>query len=341
MVFSWKPKRLRTWFCGVLALALVGMLSGGCGSSLTVSPTPTLTPIRLPVGYIPNIQFAPLYVAIEKGYYRDEGLEITLDYSMETDNVALVGANTLPFAIVSGEQVLLGRAQGLPVVYVMAWYRDYPVGVAAPSGLGLRTPADLRGRRIGIPGLYGASYIGLRALLSAGGVPEEAVHLESIGFNQVEALISGQVEAAVVYITNEPIQLQARGYAVDVLRVADYMALVSNGLITNERTLRESPDLVRRMIRATLRGLQDVVNDPAAAYAISEKYVENLNQADRAVQMEVLKTSIGLWQQNPWGYSDPQAWENMVRVLREMGLINQPLEVTQAYTNAYLPREQP
>jgi len=210
------------------------------------------------------------------------------------------------------------------------------VGVAALSEQGIRTPADLAGKKIGLPGLYGASYIGLRALLSAAGLEESEVTLDSIGFNQVEALVSGQEQAVVVYAANEPVQLRAQGYAIDELRVSDYMQLASNGLITNETTLTENPDLVQRMVNATLQGIAATIANPSEAYQISLEYVEALATANTTVQQQVLATSITFWQADRLGYSDPVAWENMQQVLLNMDLLSQPMDLRQAFTNEFI-----
>jgi NitT/TauT family transport system substrate-binding protein len=325
---------------GFLFLACFTLLAAcapvaGKTATAADSPQPVRT-IRLPMGYIPNVQFAPFYLAAEKGYFKEEGIAIEFDYTFETDGVALVGAGELPFALVSGEQVPLARAQGLPVVYAMAWWKGYPVAIAALEESGIRTVQDLKGKKIGVPILAGASYVGFRALLNSAGVTEDEVTLDVVGYNQVEVLVSGQVDAAVVYANNEPVQLAARGYKVNVIRVADFVDLASNGLLTNEKTIAEDPELVRGMIRAILRGVQDVIADPDAAYPVCRKYVEGLADDD-PIQKQVLVETIEFWKTDKPGVSDLAAWQNMEATLRSMGLLTGEMDITKAFTNEFLP----
>ncbi len=302
-------------------------------------PITSTTKIRLPMGYIPSVQFAPFYVALDKGYYKDESLDIEFDYSFETDAVTLVGHQDLPFAVVSGEQVLLARAQGLPVVYVMTYYKDYPVVLVSKSDKQISKPNDLIGKRVGVPMLSGASYIGLRAMLSATGIKENQISLETIGYNQVESLALDKQEVVVCYINNEPVQMESQGYKVNSLRVSDYVLLVSTGLITNELTLMKNPDLVRRMVKATLRGIRSTIEDPKEAFEISKKYVDNLanaNPQQEKDQKEILKVTLDLWRSDPMGKTNPKAWENMQDVLLDMGMLMKKLDVGKAYSNEFL-----
>ena len=296
-----------------------------------------LIPMRLTMGFIPNIQFAPIYVALEKGYFTDAGFDVALEYGNEADAVALIGAGEQTFAIASGEQILLARAQGLPVVYVAAWYHEYPVGVVSLKEERIRVPENLTGATVALPGLFGANYIGFIALLNAGGLTEDNVTMLSIGFNQVEAIATRQAQSAVIYLANEPVVLRSQGYEVDVIRVADYMQLVSNGLVTNEKTIAENPEMVTAFIGAMLKGIADTVENPVEAYDISKNYVENLADADTDLQRKILAESIALWQTDPLGYTEPAGWINMQQVLLNMGLLTEPLDLDKAFTNALLP----
>ncbi len=320
----------------VTLLVFLSLTLSACQAPQVHEPVgPTST--RLTLGYIPNIQFAPIYVAIEKGYFLEAGFDVHLEYGNEADAIALIGAGEQTFSIASGEQVLLARAQGLPVTYVAAWYADYPVGVVSLTDQKIRVPENLRGVSIGLPGLYGASYIGFMALLDAGGLTEDDVNMLSIGFNQVEAVVTGQVDSAVIYLANEPVVLRSQGYDVDVVRVADYMQLVSNGLVTHETALADNPEMVKAFIGAMLQGIADTADNPIEAYEISGKYVENLSEADTDLQRQILAESIALWQTERLGYTEPAGWINMQQVLLDMGLLTETQDLNKAFTNEFLP----
>ena len=315
----------------LLVLILLTATLAACGGNAPAE----LTTIRLPMGYVADPQYAPFYVAVERGYFAEEGLALEFDYSFETDGIALVGAGELPLAVASGEQVILARAQGLPVVYVMQWWQRYPIAVAALRAAGITTPADLAGRNVGVPGFFGASYVGLVGLLSANGMTLDDIDANEIGFNQVESLLTGQSEAIVVYINNEPVQLRQRGETIDVIAVADYIDLVANGILTNEQTIAENPELVQGFINAFRRGLEDTLADPDAAYEISKQHVEGLGDDRRGV----LEASLPLWQAEQLGRTDPAAWQQTQDILIEMGLLDGPLpDLDETYSNEFVER---
>lgn len=325
------------WLVALVASSLLG-----CGPAGREKTPRTVT---LAMGYIPNVQFAPFYVAVDRGYFADEGIQVQFNYGWETDLLKLVGSDELQFAIASGDQVILARSQGLPVVYVLNWYRRFPVCVVSLAETGIRRPADLVGKRVGTPALYGASYIGWRALLEAAGIREADVQLISIGYTQVAALTEKQVDAAVCYAMNEPVQMRQAGYQVEVIYVADYANLVSNGLITNEKTIKERPDLVQGMARATLRGLAYTLDHPDEAFEIVLKYVPEAASDAQAkeVNRAVLEESVAFWraEAGQLGRSVEAEWRISQRIMEQMGLIPAGGDATAMFTNRFIVEVRP
>ncbi|MBA3532785.1 MAG: ABC transporter substrate-binding protein [Ardenticatenales bacterium] len=338
----------------VLLCLMMGVLMSGCGgggSEPTAEPesgtvestavtaaatTRALRPVTLAMGYIPNVQFAPFYVAVEKGYFADEGIELTFDYGMENDLVQLVAANELQFAIASGDQVMLGRSRGLPVRYVANWYRRFPVAIASLKH-DLSDPKVLEGKTLGLPGLFGANYIGWLAVAHAAGINADAVRLEAIGFNQVPILVEEKVDAVVVYATNEPLQLTDQGYEPNVIMVADFIDLVANGLITNDVTIENDPELVQGMVRAMLRGIEDTLADPDGAFAIvsSERWVPEAGGDNAEMQRAVLEASLPFWQNETPGIVPGTSWESSQQFMLDAGLLDKTVPLDELYTDEF------
>jgi NitT/TauT family transport system substrate-binding protein len=328
-----------------LVLAATWILTACGPAGLPASPTAEeMQSVTLAMGFIPNVQFAPFYVGVEKGFFADEGLQIQFNYGWETDLLKLVSSDELQFAIASGDQVILARSQELPVVYVLNWYRRFPVCVVSLRESGIRQPQDLIGRLVGTPVTYGASYIGWRAFVDATGLDPAQVELASIGYTQVAALSEGQVDAAVCYAMNEPVQLRAAGSELDILYVADYANLVSNGLITNEKSIAQRPELVQSMVRAILRSLDYTLEHADEAFAITARFVPEVlaNPETEAVNRAILAESIRFWEPDDslLGWSSEQDWLSAARVMQAMQLVPaeaaEPTAVSAMYTNRFV-----
>lgn len=322
-------KKVITLFLGLL------MMSGTLAEAQD-----DMTKITFFVSYIPSVQFSPIYAAIENGYFAEEKLEVEVEHSFnEADGVDRIAVNDLQFGMISGEQVIVARAAGKPLVYVMEWFHRFPVGIVTPADSGITEPKDLVGKKVGIPGPFGASYMGFRALLSANDIEELDLQVESIGFTAPEAICTGQVEASVVYVSNEPLTIQNNCFEVSVIYISDYVDLVSNGLVTNEETIKNDPELVAGVTRALHRGVQFVIDNPDEAFELSLKYVTDLPESEYEIQKQVLLNSIELWKSDHLGATDPARWETTQEVMLEIGFISEPLDdLEAAYTLEFLPK---
>ncbi len=269
-----------------------------------------LTDITVFMPFIPNIQFAPVYVAMERGYFADAGLNVTLEYGSEPDGLELIATGEMDYGFISGEQVILARANERPVVYVYEWYQRNPIAVAVPQtadSTALGAPGELAGMTVGVPGRFGATYLSLTALLTFSGLDESDINLQEIGFNAPEVVCVGGVEAAAVYINNEPLQIRNRALAddcgdttdVQVIPVADYVDLVSNGIVTSEVKVSEQPEQVEAFNTAFDRALRETIANPLAAYTLSVPLIEGLPYENAEVFQQGAEETAAFLAGNP------------------------------------------
>ncbi|HEY7123305.1 MAG TPA: ABC transporter substrate-binding protein [Ktedonobacterales bacterium] len=325
-----------------LLAALVVVFLAGCGNTSANANQHHLT---VGLTYIPNIQFAPFYVAQELGYYKDAGLNVTLRHHQfsegEFDAIA-AGKEDAVFG--GGDEMLQARDHKISLVYVANVYTKYPVALMVPANSPIKTAADLRGHTIGIPGQFGETYFGLLALLQNAGLKASDVTMQNIAFTQVAALLGNKVDAVMGYLNNEAIQFQQANFAVRTLALSDVvqpLPLVSNGLGALQSELDAHPDDIKALVAATMRGVQYTIAHPQDALNISKKYVDGLDDSKNAANaLAVLQATIPMWQDTATssGHNDPNTWQAMEAFMLQYGLISTQMDASQAFSNDYLPQ---
>jgi NitT/TauT family transport system substrate-binding protein len=310
----------------------------------TASETSAATKERVAIGlgYIPNVQFAPFYTAVRQGFYAAEGLDVEFSYGGNVNDLLVQTASgKLPFVAAAGDEILLARTQQIPVQMVFLLYQKPPVAVFSKKTAGIAQPQDLKGKTIGIPGRFGATYIGLLGLLQSQGLKESDVTLSEIGFAQFEAVNSDKTAAAVGFANNEPLRMQEAGVPVNVIKVADYIQLVNNGIVVGEQYAAQHPDTVRRFIRATRKGLEATIANPDQAFKDALTFIPELKADQQPFQRKVLEASLGYWHtpetdKQGLGWLNPQAWTTTYDFLRRNNILKSDTDPSKAYTMDFL-----
>lgn len=265
-----------------------------------VSPSPSLaqklTPVRFALDWRFEGPAAPYFVAIDKGYYKAEGLEVSIDPgsgSVEGINRVASGAYEMGFADINSLVKYRDNARNLPVKAVMMVYDTPAFSIVALKKSGITRPKDLEGRILGAPAADGA-YAQWPIFAKANGIDAAKVRIENIGFPVREPMLAqGKVDAITGFWFSSFMNLRANNVPADqivVLHMRDHgVDLYGNVIIANPDFMRFSPKAVSGFVRATIRGIQDTLRSPEAAI---DSLMKRNPIARRDVELERLKLSL-------------------------------------------------
>ena len=345
--------RPRLAIVGLLIVTLVAACNGG-GATISPSaqasalpsasavPSVTLTKFKVGLGYIPSVQFAQFYLALQAGYYAQAGLDVELQNKIDQDLIPLVGQGAIDVGIGDGTSIIPAVSQGIPVQYVATIYGQLPNIVFAKASSGIKTAADLKGRKIGVPGRYGSGWIALQILLGSANLTTADVQIiEYPDFTQRAAVAQGAVDAATGFANNEPVQLELDGVPAVVLHIDDIIALPGPGLISGSGTLETKHDAVAAFVAATLRAMKEIQADPKVGLDAAIKAVPELASA-RDAQAAILAATIATWEgpvqrQQGLGALDLAGWGASIPYFQSLGVIKKPVTVQDLVRPGLLP----
>ena len=285
-------------------------------------------------------EYAPLFVALDKGYYRAEGLDVDLAEGSDAQTVLklLAGGNE---KVGYGPAVSAAQAisQGLPVKVVALYQTKAPMGVISFPDVPLKTPKDLEGKRLAISvgETFGDMLIPFTRINHVDIGKISQIQMDSSA--RTTQFLTRKVDIMSVYLSNELPQVEKRaGVKFNVLKVSDFgLNVLGASMMVGNAFAEQSPETVKKLLRATAKGYRDAMASPKEAAKAMAKYMkvpEDPDVLDRQVEETVVSTNAPAGK--PLGWQESADWEANLALLKETGGISDVKPLNAYYSNDYL-----
>lgn len=305
---------------------------------------PAQEAVSLRLNWVPQAQFAGIYVAREKGFYRDVGLSVEIKgYEQDLDQTKEVADGTSDFGISTGSEVIVARAKGIQVKSVAAIYNTTPESFISLASSSIRSPADFKGKILGSKGGNKEGLAIYEALLRQAGLGHEDVTYQTLDYSQTvpEDLVNHRADVVDAYRTDETYQMEKAGLAYNIITPETYnIEVYGDTIITAQRNIDERPDVVKRFVAATLRGWEYAIAHEEETLRIIAPFAHEDYQ-DAHLEQNILKESIQLVKPTRGsvvGMMQFAKWNKAIKQLEAAGLIEEGVvNAKDVYSTTFIP----